>query len=147
MIFDRGTEAFEVADQLPRDQQRERMQRIGDRADRRRPVRAGVPRRQDDQPRRALFDRDLDRRVGGDRAVGEVEILVMDRREGAGDCSGGDDRLGRRPFRQHDAVAGKDVSRDDVDRKLGILQVPVGQMIVDYFSALRSSFWPTTIFP
>ena len=30
-----GVEVFQLADQLPRDQQRQRMQRIGDRADRR----------------------------------------------------------------------------------------------------------------
>ena len=33
-ILDVGIEAFQLADQLPRDQQRQRMQRIGDRADR-----------------------------------------------------------------------------------------------------------------
>jgi hypothetical protein len=59
VILDRGIEAFQVADQLPRDQQRQRMQRIGDGADGRRLVRAGVPRWQDDQPRRALLNRDL----------------------------------------------------------------------------------------
>ena len=32
-IFDLGVEAFQLADQLPRDQERQRMQRIGDRAD------------------------------------------------------------------------------------------------------------------
>ena len=86
-------EVFQFADQLPRDQQRQRMQRIGDRADRRRLRRAGISGRQDDQALRALRDRDPDRRVAGDRAVGQIEILVADRRERAGDRGRGDDRL------------------------------------------------------
>ena len=42
-IFDAGSEIFQFADQLPRDQQRQRMQRIGDRADRRRCVAQAYP--------------------------------------------------------------------------------------------------------
>ena len=62
------------------------MQRVRHRADRGRVHCAGVTSRQDDQALRALRDRDPDRRVGGDRAIGQIKILVADRRKGAGDC-------------------------------------------------------------
>ncbi len=58
---------------------------------------AGIPGRQNDQAVRTLCDRNPDRRVGRDRAVGQIKVLVADGSERAGDCGRGDDRLGGDP--------------------------------------------------
>ena len=73
------------------------MQRICHRADRRRVRCAGVPCRKNDQALRALCDGNPDRRIRGDRAVGQIKILVTNRRKGAGDRGRGYNRFGREP--------------------------------------------------
>ena len=110
------------------------MQRIGDRADRRRMRRAGVAGRQNDQSSRTLRNRYPDRRVRGDRAIGQIEILVADRRKGAGDRGRCDDRLRCGTFREHHAVARNNIRRDNVNRELGILQIAIGQIVIEQFS-------------
>ena len=126
-----GFEMFSIVDHLARDQQRQGMQHVGDRALGRGFARAGKSGRQDDEPPRAFLDRHPDRGVAGDRAVGQIHAAVGDRRERARDCGRGDDRLGRRPLREHDAAAGHDVGGHDVHREFRVLQIPVRQMVVD----------------
>ena len=62
---------------------------------------------------------------GRDRAIGEKVVPVVNRREGAGDRGGGDDRLRGGTLRHHHAVAGDDVGRDDVQGKVAGVQAIV----------------------
>src|SRR6185437_9769716 len=82
VILDLRIEGLKLADQLPRDQQSQRMQSGRDRASRRLLQRAGIAGGQDNEPLSAARHRDLDRRVASDGAVGEIKLFEMDGWEG-----------------------------------------------------------------
>ena len=107
------------------------MQGVGDCADGRGLRRAGMTGRQDDQAPCALPDLDPDRRVAGNRAIGQVMTLVMNRRKGTRDRGGSNDRLADRALRQHHAVPRDDIGRDDVHREFRLLQIAIRDVIVD----------------
>jgi hypothetical protein len=130
-VFDCGIEIFQFVHQLPRYQQGQCVQRAGDRAFRRCLRRAGMPGRHDDQALCAFRDGHTDRRIARNRTIGQIDILVPDRRESAGDRGTGNDRLRDRPLGKHHAVARNDICGDDVEGEPGLLEIAIGDVIVD----------------
>jgi len=113
-IIDLPIETFQLFDQLPGDQQCQRVQRICHGTLRRRLARASIPGRQNDEALGAERDGDPDRRVARDCTVGEIQILEMHGREGRRYCGTGQDGIRGRALGQHDGLAGQNVGRNDV---------------------------------
>ena len=124
-------QAQHVHDQLARDQQRERVERHGERAARRLRERARVAGRQHEDPLRPELDRGRERGVARDASVDQVPAVELDGREDAGDGRAREERVGDGPGREHDLAAVEDVRGDDRARQARVLEALVRELARD----------------
>ena len=124
--------AFEFADQLARDQQSQRVQRVRDRADGGAWQRASVSGRQNDRDARRLA-----RPPRGPACCWRCAVReIRDPRNCTGAKAAGIAALARiasagGAFREHDGLARRMSVATDVDRDLRVFQIAVRQMRVD----------------
>ena len=131
MILGRLLDPFQLRDELARGQQRDGMQRACYCTAWCAFRRTCKPRRQNDEPARTEGDSRCYRRVARNRSVAKKPAIDLDRRKSGRDRTAGQDRRRRRTARQHHGLARKNIGCDDVHGDGRVLQVAIGQMMLE----------------